>query len=54
MEIAIILIIGAVIYLLVTHHSADKPAIPPTPSKEDKEFEEVFFSGASGKDIDDF
>ena len=55
MGILVLLVVGVIIWLAFT--SNDTKATQKrknTQSKEDKEFEEMFFSGASGEDIDDF
>ena len=55
MGIIVLLVIGAVIWWIFSGNSSEPTHIKQQRQKKtDKEFEEMFFSGASGDDIDDF
>ncbi len=54
MGIIVLLIIGAFVWWMFSGNSSEPAHIKQQQKKADKEFEEMFFSGASGDDIDDF
>ena len=55
MAILVLIIIGVVIWLIIGNdNQKPKQTANHHPSKDDKEFEDMYFNGASGDDIDDF
>lgn len=55
MAILVLIIIGLVICLIIGNDDQKPKKITHTSqSKADKEFEDMYFNGASGDDIDDF
>ena len=55
MAILVLIIIGVVIGLIiVSDNQKPKQTANHRQSKADKEFEDMYFNGASGDDIDDF
>lgn len=55
MAILVLIIIGLVICLIIGNDDQKpKKTTHTSQSKDDKEFEDMYFNGASGDDIDDF
>ena len=55
MGVVVLIIIGVVIWLIIGNDNQKPKKTTNHPqSKTDKEFEDMYFNGASGDDIDDF
>ena len=55
MTILLLILIGVVIWLIIGNDNQNpKQTANHRQSKDDKEFEDMYFNGASGDDIDDF
>jgi hypothetical protein len=55
MAVAVLIVIGIVIWMMLGNNSSEpKQKIQHSQNKADKEFEDIYFNGASGDDIDDF
>lgn len=55
MGVVVLIIIGVVIWLIIGNDKQKpKKTANHHQSKADKEFEDMYFNGASGDDIDDF
>lgn len=54
MVAVVLVIIGVVVWLWCADNSKSRQTPTHHRNKADKEAEEIFFSGASGDDIDDF
>lgn len=55
MAVLVLIAIGIVIWMMFGSSSSEpKQTIQHSQKKADKEFEDMYFNGASGDDIDDF
>jgi len=55
MATVILIIIGIIAWLVIRNtNQKPKQTMPHRQSKADKEFEDMYFNSASGKDINDF
>ena len=55
MGVIILIVIGIVVWMMFGNNSSEpKQTIQHSQKKADKEFEDMYFNGASGDDIDNF
>lgn len=55
MAVLVLIVIGVVIWLIIgNNNQKPKKTTNHRQSKADKEFEDMYFNGASGDDIDEF
>ena len=55
MAVVVLIVISIVVWMMFGNNSSEpKQTIQDSQKKADKEFEDMYFNGASGDDIDDF
>ena len=56
MTVVVLIVIVIVVWMMFGNNSSEEPkkTTYTSQSKADKEFEDMYFNGASGDDIDDF
>ncbi len=54
MAVVVLIVIGIVLWLIFSDNNSKPKQVNQHQKKADKEFEDMYFNGASGDDIDDF